>query len=706
MSSFLLAKPREADDLIARLFQVHQSCILRAREDNAFKPDAWFDFGWIDLFPIPDDRPQQEGMPEPDEAEDTRRLAERYTLAVRRGQYEWRPPEPEAARAALEAILVNLPEGKKPADDARRESKLRRTLDLMATIAARIGLFHPRFDSHALAQMPYRRPLSIVADTSGISQGGLDFVARFLCPVARTKVPAIAHMEVINFSHRFLSNSRSGDVRALDLLMDHLQSQGSQRAILRLEFHSDIEIERSFLLGDPLRSAFAKDTDKDLSSLNLSTDVPSYADRMIVEAARHHQMQGGPGHQVQLLTSDHGLAKMAMSEGIVPLYFRSVDNGQLFGRKMTGANFHPFGGSLQCTPLSALLWECATAFGRAKLETPDGKERLEVAAFGKDFSWSPYHSKDDLLWMDGSSISPWKPPAPVTDPVIPPVDPPVDDPASQTATPAPAPHPASRSTPAPVPFSGWYTFKVQALFDLIVMLDDQQTLTEEAVRNVVGSKAKSAAKEYQRFLRSGGLIPPDSWSATPKLQKLAIALRQNDLAMAGGIFATIPSVARFFDGLAHTDIGQPWDSSVINRGVGGYMALGEILLSGASVTKSAYYPTPARPTPREFPPLALEAFRTLDTGGGLISTGAWLERMIVQFGVHPELSRELLMEASAAGLLQRSTEGSTTDTRHDEHRISVLRVKDGHPIVESVHLYRGDYLIPGKSSSSIRIGVP
>ena len=206
-------------------------------------------------------------------------------------------------------------------------------------------------------------------------------------------------------------------------------------------------------------------------------------------------------------------------------------------------------------------------------------------------------------------------------------------------------------------------------------------------------------------MRSRELIPPDSWSATPDLQKLAIALRQNDLVMAGGIFATVPSVARFFDGLAHTNIGQPWDSSVINRGVGGYMALGEVLLAGASVTKSAYYPTPARPTAKEFPPMALEAFRALDTGGGLISTGAWLEKMIIQFGVHPELSRELLMKAAAASLLQRSTEGSTTDTRHDEHRISVLRVKDGHPIVENVHLYRGDYLIPGKSSSSIRIGV-
>ena len=166
MSSFSLAKPRDADDLLARLFQDHRSCVLCAREDNAFKPDAWFNFGRINLFPIPDNPMWREHMPGPAKAGDTGRLTERYTLAVRRGQYEWSPPKPEAAQAALEAALVNLPQGIKPADNARRDGKLRRTLDLMATIAARVGLFHPRFDPHALAQMPYRRPLSIVADTS------------------------------------------------------------------------------------------------------------------------------------------------------------------------------------------------------------------------------------------------------------------------------------------------------------------------------------------------------------------------------------------------------------------------------------------------------------------------------------------------------------------------------------------------------------
>lgn len=684
MSAFILASPREADDLIPGLFQGSMTCRLSAREDMAFKDGQWFELGTVELFPMAGD-------------------SDKIKLAARRGQYEWMLPTSDAAKAALEKIFVNLSTSNHSADIARRESNIRRALDAITAIAARVGLLHPRFDSHSLVAMPYRRPLSIVADTSGIAQGGLDFVARFLSPVARTKVPAIAQMEIVNFSQRFLSNSRSGAVKGLDLLLDHLLSQGAQRVLLRLELQSDIEIERTFLLGDPLRSAFSKDDDKDIRELNLSTDVPAYADRMIVEAARHHQMQGGPGHQVLLLTSDHGLAKMSISEGISPLFFHSVENAQLFGRKMTGANLHPFGGQLQCTSLSSLLWECAVSFGRAKLTSPDGAS-LEVAAFGKEFTWSPFHSRADLLWMNGSSIA-----VQANPPVVP-----TADSAGMRSAPAAIVSEdgagTTRSMPAAgtaaAPGTGWYTFKVQVLFDLIERLDDRQELTEGEVLGLVGTKAKSGAEEYRRFLRSGGLIPPKTWTATPELQRLAIALRQGDIPAARTVLETVPTVARFFESLEKTGIGQKWGSSMINRGSQTYMTLGEVLLAGASITRTAYYPTPNRPSTAEFSRMALEAFRRLDTGHGLISTGVWLEALITESGIHPEVARQLLREASAAGLLRRSTEGSTTDTRHDDHKISVLRSKDGRPVVESIHLYRGDYLILGKSSSSLRIGAP
>ena len=85
--------------------------------------------------------------------------------------------------------------------------------------------------------MPFRRSTTIVADTSGALQGGLDFVARHLHPAARVKVPAIVQMEIVNFADRFLSGRRATRTRPTDLLIDHLLSQGGQRVLLRLELH-------------------------------------------------------------------------------------------------------------------------------------------------------------------------------------------------------------------------------------------------------------------------------------------------------------------------------------------------------------------------------------------------------------------------------------------------------------------------------------
>ena len=63
-----------------------------------------------------------------------------------------------------------------------------------------------------------------------------------------------------------------------------------------------------------------------------------------------------------------------------------------------------------------------------------------------------------------------------------------------------------------------------------------------------------------------------------------------------------------------------------------------------------------------------------------------------------------MQQASEAGLLRRSTEGSTTQTAHDDHVVHVLRTdSDEMPIAMPVRLYRGDYLIPGKASVSLRI---
>ena len=117
--------------------------------------------------------------------------------------------------------------------------------------------------------------------------------------------------------------------------------------------------------------------------------------------------------------------------------------------------------------------------------------------------------------------------------------------------------------------------------------------------------------------------------------------------------------------------------------------------------------TPNVPEAVAFSRIALRRFSSLDREGhGLVATGEWLESLIRDEGIHPEIARRLLDEASETGLLRRSTEGSTTQLRFEDRIVHALRTQAGQPVVERIYLYRGDYLIPGKASVSLRIEDP
>ena len=138
-----------------------------------------------------------------------------------------------------------------------------------------------------------------------------------------------------------------------------------------------------------------------------------------------------------------------------------------------------------------------------------------------------------------------------------------------------------------------------------------------------------------------------------------------------------------------------------------YRILGEVTLMCATVSGSGIFATPNVPGSAEFARVALSRFASVDRdGNGLVATGEWLESLIRDEGIHPEVTRRLLDEASELGLLRRTTEGSTTQLRFDDRFVHTLRVDDGVPVVERIFLYRGDYLIPGTASVSLRIEGP
>lgn len=685
--TYKLVACQDSARLFAPLFLNTGKCRIEVSEDKAFKDAAFLSLGEIEL--------------EGDSTDSLQMLS-----SAKRGNFEWVVADLVATRTALYTLMeIGAPEAnaKANAKDAQKtHGRIERILDAIATVAVRLGLVHPLLDPLSLEDMPFKRACTVVADTSGVLQGGIDFVAQFLHPMARIKVPAVVHMEVINSADSFLKRRRAAKVNASALLFDHMLSQSGQRVLLRLELRPDTEIERTPLLGDPLRNAFQKDSEPEWADLNLSVPLRSYCDRLILEAARLHQAHSNPGHIVRLLTADQGLARMALAEGISPLYFRTIGAEAFFGRRLTGAMMHPFSAQIVRTPLQAVLWELATTFGAARLVSDAGW--VEVAAIGTDLTWSPLHSQNDLLWMRSSGIAPL---------VIEAID--KDNKPTLGKKPAATSKPvrsATSAVKAPKPKAavaqdvvGYYRFNIERMLLLLVTLAGEGHLTEADVLKIVEAATPG---EYIRFLTAGGYIKVENgqWALTDRGFALADAIARSDRKQLADALSSVPSFAVFRKNLGASAVGKPADLALPTRAESTYKGMGELTGLGASIPGEGYYPTPSLPNLRTFVEMALTRYQELDKGDGYVSVGAWLESLVRFEGVHPAFAREALEEASAAGLISRATEGSTTDTRHDQHAIRVLKSLGGKPSVETVHLYRGDFLIPGKSSSSIRLGEP
>ena len=658
--------PREAETKIAALCEGGGALTFSVREDRVFG-SGWLPLGVISL---------QSSAVSPDE----------LVPAVRAGGFDWSLPSLEDVKGNLISCMG--------VDEPDSLAKLvGRALDAIAAVAVRTGLSHPVFDPDALEGMPFRCSTTVVSDTSGVLQGALDFVVRYLHPAARIKIPAIVQMELVNLAHRFFSLRRSdrrNPQRSATELIEHLKSQGGQRTLLRLELRTDAEIERTYLLGDPLRSAFQSERDHDLSELNLSASINAYVDRLILEAARHHQAQSGPSHAVRLLTCDQGLARMALAEGVAPLYFEAVRAAEVFGERLTGQVFDPFEGAIHRVSLASVLWEFATAIGTARLENERG-HTFSVSALGEGMSWSPYHSFEDLLWCAYRAETAVVDSRPPSEP---------DAPVLHTRSQRGVTRAGVRDAAQEVTFA---RFDVSNMLRLVTGLDDQQVMSEEQIVKLLGVRNRRGTDEYRRFLLAANWISvkDGDWHVEPAAQAVSAALRHERVGEVGEALRKATSFAKFAVRTEQSPVGQLLDLSYMGRGAGTYRVLGEMTLLCAQS-----YPTPASPDVETFASIALDRFSELDDGDGLVPTGAWLEALIRKNGIHPELARRRLDEASATGLLRRSTEGSTSQMRFRDRVVHVLRVARGDPIVTTIYLYQGDYLIPGKGSVSLRIEEP
>ena len=250
-----------------------------------------------------------------------------------------------------------------------------------------------------------------------------------------------------------------------------------------------------------------------------------------------------------------------------------------------------------------------------------------------------------------------------------------------------------------------YKMSVDRLFTLIDVLETAQSLSRSRAISVLGLNAPSASRDYRRFLESGGalIVEGGEWKAARKLTDLAIVLRTLDINALRDALEAFPSYGAIRAVLEAHDIGVPVEPEAFGRAAATYQTLAELTELGAAVYGRGFFATPSQPSSDAFVPAAINAYQRLKNDGGWAETGAWLEELTVKDGVHPLVARRRLQDASEQNLLKRITEGSTTDTKLDRHTLRTLQLVNGTPGIKIEHLYRGDFLIPGKASSSIRI---
>jgi hypothetical protein len=364
-------------------------------------------------------------------------------------------------------------------------------------------------------------------------------------------------------------------------------------------------------------------------------------------------------------------------------------------------------------PLTALIWELACTFGSARIISEDKSAALIVSAIGEGLSWHPFHSRDDLLWVEfqtkeevdaaaasvaeasvltssESATKPSKMPSTVTpSPVI-------SKPTDQ----------ATKPRPSVGTLAGSYRFSVPAMMTLMSAFERRETISDKEGMRIVGLETPKRYADLRNFLLAGQFVnkTPDGLSKTPEMESLANAVNTKDLNRIRELLLRVPSFQAF---IGELHLGRPvlpqTIESISKSALPTYVALSELCCAALDIVNEGIYLTPQSPVPTEFAAMALESYRKLKSGEEYVLTGKWLEEMARRYGVHPIRTRERLNEARAAGLLERYTEGSTPETQFERHNMALLESSEGKPIVRNLNLYHGDFLIPGKASVSIRI---
>jgi hypothetical protein len=136
-----------------------------------------------------------------------------------------------------------------------------------------------------------------------------------------------------------------------------------------------------------------------------------------------------------------------------------------------------------------------------------------------------------------------------------------------------------------------------------------------------------------------------------------------------------------------------------------YLALGEAACAWLRVVDRGIVFTPNVPGNEEFSKVAIAVYQKLRENDNTewVLTGRWLEYLAVEEHVHPVAARNLLAVAKEKESIEVFAEGSTPDTRFDEHCFWMIADKGGPPCIERKYLYHGDFILPGTAAVRIKI---
>lgn len=706
----LLTKEK-ALELLSEMGQGGQLLDISVGEDLCFgkTSDNWVNVGKIRLFP---DRIQDAN---PIESRSEVQYDE--TCAVQFGGFEWCLPDEPTLRANHDSALgdLNLDQKNKIWKFFRQglQDVLRRTLLLL-----------PVFDADAISRLPLRRPITIVPDTSAIHQGAIDFICRFLVPWARVKVPATVHMELVQNSDNYFKGIRWNqqawkdgllkDANRAQALAQHLLSQGGQRTLIRLEFDADAEIERGDLGTDPLRSILqiAKDPqDKDLGMFDV---VKSFGDRLILETARRFRTQVRPDHPLAILTSDQGMARMAMAEGMDVFFFQARAVPQFFSKRLTGTLFHPFKPELYTVSLVSVLWELAVSFGCLRLSNPLTGMFLELWGIVPDeaATWQPLHAKEDLLWARFQNIQTLPQSEPVYSPSgteIAVEDAPsseaLEDGNDKSVVIAEVSDVKERTS-----LTGAYKFSPSKMLDFIEYVQEKDSLTDAEGQEVLGLTRKDFYRNYKNFLRSGQFVylHGEDTVAADTLKAFWQALLIEDTATVLNCLLKVPSFRQLYEFVERSGVVEEGsrDYPIAPIAVPNYLNLGEAATAWITIPEIGVVFTGNHDiTLEKFAEVALTSYQQLrdQEKTDWILTGQWLETVARQYAIHPVIARRLVAQTRTENQLQVYVEGSTPDTRFERHTMWVLKSAEDKPTLVKVYLYHGDFLMPGTASVRVKI---